>query len=221
VGYDIFVSVNGGSFTRWLERTTLNGSVYFGEFGSRYAFYSVAIDQSGNREIAPITPDAATSVSLSNRAPTLAFVTNVSLDEGNEFTLALAAGDPDASDVLTFSLVSGPAGMTLSPATGSIRWATGEGNGPSTNLVVVQVQDNGDPPLSGTSAFVLVVHEINTPPTLAPIASRTNNEGRLLVVTNTPTDYDLPANRLTFSLGAGVPQGAAIDPISGARTRCQ
>lgn len=183
-GYDIFVSENGGPFTRWLERTPLSGSVYFGTLGSSYSFYSVAIDQAGNRETAPGTPDAATSVTLTNRASVLAAVSSQAIDEGAEFVRPLSATDPDPADALVFSLVSPPAGMTISPATGLIRWPTGEGTGPSTNQIVARVQDNGDPPLAATNVFTLIVREVNTTPTLAAITDQTINEGDLLTITN-------------------------------------
>jgi hypothetical protein len=215
-GYDVFVSANGGDFTNWLQRTTLNGSVYFGEVGHSYAFYSVAVDKAGNREAAPTTPDASTTVTLTNRAPVPLLATNwFSIPEGSEFTLQLAATDADAADALEFSLADAPAGMTISRATGLIRWATGEGNGPTTNQIVARVQDNGDPPLSASAAFTLVVREVNTRPTLAAIADRTINEGFLLMITNAASDSDLPPNRLTFTLGADAPPGAAINPTNG------
>ncbi len=48
--YDLFVSVNGGPYLPWLQKTKLNGSLYQGQLGSRYAFYSVATDEAGNQE---------------------------------------------------------------------------------------------------------------------------------------------------------------------------
>ena len=214
-GYDLFVSVDGGAFTRWLERTTLGSSVYFGQLGSAYAFYSVASDQAGNREPAPGAPDAATAVTLTNRPPSLTAVTNQALDEGAEFTLAVAASDPDPADVLSYSLDTAPPGLTIGPATGLIRWLTTESTGPSTNAVVVRAQDNGDPPLAATSAFTLVVREVNSAPRLAALTNRTIGEGQLLVITNVATDFDQPSNRLTFRLGAAAPAGATINPTNG------
>ena len=214
-GYDIFVSENGGPFTRWLARTPLTGSVYFGTIGNSYSFYSVAIDQAGNHEAVPGTPDAATTVTLTNRAPVLTAVTNQTIDEGTEFVRLLSATDPDPADALVFSLDTAPAGMTISPATGLIRWATGEATGPSTNQIVARVQDNGDPPLAATSAFTLVVREVNSPPTLAPIPDQTIDEGDLLTITNVASDNDLPANTLTFSLGGSLPAGATVDTTNG------
>ncbi len=61
-GYDIYVSTDGGAYQRWLENTTAMSGQYEGQTGHRYAFYSVAIDQVGQREAAPAQADAETTV---------------------------------------------------------------------------------------------------------------------------------------------------------------
>ena len=213
--FDIQVSVDGGTPTNWLARTTLNSSVYFGTFGHSYAFTSRARDTAGNLEALHTTLDAITAVTLTNRPPMLTSVTNQFIDEGSEFTLALAASDADPADALTFSLTTSPSGMSINPYTGLIRWTTSESTGPSTNPVVARVQDNGDPSLAATAAFTLVVREVNSAPLLAAITNRTINEGQLLLITNVVTDYDLPPNKLTFSLGGTRPTGAAINATNG------
>ncbi len=217
-GYDILVSKDGGTFTHWLQRTRLTGSVYFGALGSRYAFYSVAIDEAGNREAAPGTPDALTTVTLTNRPPMLAAAPDQTMDEGLEFVLALDASDPDPADALSYSLLTAPPGMTIHPANGLMRWPTSEATGPSTNPIVARVQDNGDPPLAATVSFTLLIREVNLTPALAAIADCTVSEGELIVITNAATDSDLPRNRLTFSLQAGHPAGATVNPANGVFT---
>ena len=61
--YDVLVSIDGGPFTEWLDRTTSTTSVYTGSVGHTYAFISVAFDNAGNQEAIPITADAITRVS--------------------------------------------------------------------------------------------------------------------------------------------------------------
>ena len=53
----------------------------------------------------------------------------------------------------------------------------------------------------------------NTPPTLAPVADQTINAGFALMVTNTATDTNLPAQSLTYTL-LTAPAGAALTPLS-------
>jgi len=60
--FDVFVSINGGPFNPWLTRTTQTGAIYVGQQRKSYAFYSVAVDKAGNREDAPLAPDASTYV---------------------------------------------------------------------------------------------------------------------------------------------------------------
>ncbi|MCA9124985.1 MAG: carboxypeptidase regulatory-like domain-containing protein [Planctomycetales bacterium] len=58
--YDIYVSVDGGSYQRWLSETTATSATFAGEFARSYAFYSVAHDNVGHVELPPLTPDAQT-----------------------------------------------------------------------------------------------------------------------------------------------------------------
>ena len=60
--YTIYVSDNGGTYTPWLEKTTLTEATYAGQPGHSYAFYSVATDNAGNTETAPAQADLAMQV---------------------------------------------------------------------------------------------------------------------------------------------------------------
>jgi VCBS repeat-containing protein len=53
---------------------------------------------------------------------------------------------------------------------------------------------------------------------LGAIGDQSGNELALITFDANATDADLPANTLTFSLDAGAPAGAAIDPSTGAFT---
>lgn len=58
----------------------------------------------------------------------------------------------------------------------------------------------------------------NTPPLLMPAGDQTVTAGSPLAFTATATDPDVPCQTLAFSLDAGAPAGASIDPASGAFT---
>jgi hypothetical protein len=60
--YDVFVSTDGGPFTRWLNDTTATSATYTGAVGHTYAFYSVATDNVGHVESPPTIADATTSI---------------------------------------------------------------------------------------------------------------------------------------------------------------
>src|SRR5205823_4385611 len=90
-----------------------------------------------------------------------------------------------------------------------------EAQGPSTNVITVRVSDNGSPPLSDTKSFTVVVSEVNSAPILGPIVNQTVNEGTGLIFSVSASDADVPANTLTYSLEAGAPAGASINPATG------
>ncbi len=214
--YDVFVSENGGPFTPWLQETHLVSATYMGALGSRYAFYSIAMDANGNRESAPGTPDTETLVGLTNSAPLLNLASLVAIDEGAALDLPFSASDADGDQTLSFSLLPGaPPGVILDATGRRLTWITGEGNGPSTNTVRLLVRDDGFPALATTGTVTLVVNEINAAPTLMPISDRIINEGQSIEFTAVADDPDLPRQALTFRLGQGAPSGADVEPVSG------
>ena len=217
--FDIYVSVDGGPFDPWLRHTPLYSSVYPGKPGHTYAFYSVATDGGGNREVPHVVADAQTTTSLSNTAPSITLPPLVTLNEGDTLDLTPTAGDIDAGQTLTFALLPGaPAGVSIDASTGRLSWTTGEGNGPSTNQFRISVTDNGLPALSATADLTVVVNEVNAAPTLAAVAPRTINELQTLTQPFVGADTDLPRQTLRYSLGAGAPAGARIDVTNGVVT---
>ncbi len=55
----------------------------------------------------------------------------------------------------------------------------------------------------------------NNAPVIADIPTVTIDEGQTAVIEPSATDVDIPAQTLTWSLGAGAPNGAVIDPATG------
>ncbi|MBX3733312.1 MAG: PQQ-binding-like beta-propeller repeat protein [Verrucomicrobiae bacterium] len=146
-----------------------------------------------------------------NQPPVIAPGTSVEVDEGSVVRLTLEATDPDLPpQALVFSLVSGPEGMTVTPA-GELLWATSEADGPSTVTALVRVTDNGEPPLSATNRNVITVLEVNEPPVIAPVADQVVDEGTLLSLQLEASDPDLPAQTLRFLLSSG-PAGMTVSP---------
>src|ERR1041385_4386526 len=127
---------------------------------------------------------------------------------------AAAAADIPAN-TLTFALLTAPAGMSIDGSSGAITWTPGESQGPSTNLVIVRVSDNGSPSLSATNSFKVVVSEVNLAPVLTVPADQIIAEQTTLNVSATATDADIPAKTLKFDL-LTAPAGMRIDGNSGA-----
>ncbi|HEX7617929.1 MAG TPA: putative Ig domain-containing protein, partial [Verrucomicrobiae bacterium] len=168
--------------------------------------------------VAMQTNYGATKLTLTvlNVRPLLNTIADQNLNELTTMGVTATATDMDASQSLTYALVSGPGGLNVSSA-GAISWMPSEAQGPSTNLVVLQVTDNGTPPLSATNTFTVVVNEVNVAPVLTVPANTNINELATLTVTNTATDSDIPANPLTFSLVSPL-TGMTINATNGVFT---
>lgn len=142
-----------------------------------------------------------------------------SVEELTPFSLALVARDPDTPpQTLTFTLVSGPGGLQIHPATGLLTWTPTEAQGPNSYNVVVRATEAGPAGRSSTLTFSIVVSERNEAPTLAAVPDFTVAEGTTLTFTGVAADTDLPPQRLTFSLEGAAPPGASVDPDTGVFT---
>ena len=146
-----------------------------------------------------------------NSAPGLTVPADQTIEELASWTANATATDSDQpTNTLTFELVSGPSGLTVSPA-GLIGWTPNEDQGPGTNLVTVRVFDDGSPSLATTNSFTLTVNEVNSAPGLTVPADQTIEELAAWTANATATDSDQPTNTLTFELVSG-PSGLTVSP---------
>jgi hypothetical protein len=157
-------------------------------------------------------------VSEVNNPPTLSGIPDRNITEGNLLTVTPSASDSDApAQTLTFSLdPTPPAGVLINTTNGVVTWTPTEAQGPGTYFITVRVTDDGEPPLSDTKTFTVIVNESNTAPVLALIANQTNAPGTTIGFTASATDVDLPPQTLAYSLDAGAPASASINPSTGA-----
>jgi hypothetical protein len=159
--------------------------------------------------VASVTNTFTVIVAEVNVAPELAAVTDRTVDEGTPLSLSLAGSDADVpAQTLTYALVSGPEGLTVS-STGAVAWTPTEAQGPSTNGVVVQVTDNGVPPLSATNSFTVIVREVNSAPAFVGLTNATVPELVLYAQTLAGADGDVPGQVLTYTLVSG-PAGSGV-----------
>jgi hypothetical protein len=120
---------------------------------------------------------------------------------------------------LTFSLDAGVlAGATINATNGSFAWTPTEAQGPATNFITVHVSDHSLPPQTDARTFKAIVNEVNQSPVLAAISNLSIHAGTTLVLSNSASDADLPANALTFSLLAPILSGASVHPVTGILT---
>ena len=160
------------------------------------------------------------TISELNDPPSIAEIAAQSVDEESTLSLTINASDPDQPpSSLIYSLEPGaPTGAAIDSASGLFTWTPTEAQGPGTNVITVRVAENNEAALSSTITFGVAVNEVNAPPTLAAIADQVLLEGSTLILTNSAGDRDLPVQNLTFSLAAGAPPGAFVDPKKGVLT---
>lgn len=152
-----------------------------------------------------------------NSAPVLPSPGNRLVAEGSLLTFSARATDSDVPvQTLFYTLDPGaPIGALVDAVTGTFSWTPGEAQGPGTNVVTIRVSDNGVPQLSDFKTFVIVVTEVNTPPTLGMMEDKVVVEGGTVTAVASGMDGDMPAQTLTYSLAAGAPAGASIHPVTG------
>ncbi len=153
-----------------------------------------------------------------NTAPTLAAIADQSAQVGNPLTFQVSATDAESPpQQLTFSLGSGaPAGVALDSNTGLFAWTPGPETADQRFVLTVIATDNGSPPLSASQTFNITVAAAppppqNTPPILASIENRIIEEGRTLDFPVLAADRDVPAQKLSYTLEPGAPEGARLD----------
>ncbi|EEF62143.1 putative Ig domain-containing protein [Pedosphaera parvula] len=104
-----------------------------------------------------------------NTAPTLAVISDQTINEGSTLSLTASGSDSDVpANTLTYSLDPGaPTGMTINSSSGAITWTPTEAQGPNVYPITVRVTDNGSPSLFATQNFNVTVNEVNTAPVLS------------------------------------------------------
>lgn len=137
--------------------------------------------------------------------PTLATVTNQIINAQQTLQITNVATDANVPpNTLTFNLLVGPVGATLTPLNGTnavFAWTPPISDANTTNPVAVVVTDN-QTLLSATNNFNVVVNPLPAP-VLMPVADQTVDAGVTLLVTNLVTDAYVPPLTLSFSLLSG------------------
>jgi hypothetical protein len=127
-----------------------------------------------------------------NAPPSLATIQNQTVSELVPLVLAASATDTNAAvEPLSFSLDTAPSGMMINSGTGQINWTPSQDQSPSTNSVVVRVTDRGAPPRSATTAFNVVVQEVNVAPELPIVGRQRADELIPFAVTNTAAELNI------------------------------
>lgn len=156
--FDIYFSDNGGPWQLWLSGVTQNSATFSGQPQHYYYFYSIAHDNAGNVETPPSGFQAMTYIS-DNKAPALQPVVDQTISVGQSLLLTNVAVAPSVSQRVSFTLEDAPSGAAIDPNTGVLSWSPTCDQGSTTNLITVVAANSGNPPLSNSMSFLIVVPE--------------------------------------------------------------
>ena len=130
-----------------------------------------------------------TSLTAPNHPPVLAALTDTSLDENTTLIIPLSATDPNAADVLVYSM-TGPAFASLTDngdGTGELVSSPGFADAGDYS-VTVTVTDLGG--LSHSQSFTLTVNDVPRAPSLAALGDQSLDEGATITIPLLATDPD-------------------------------
>ena len=95
-----------------------------------------------------------------NQTLTVAPIAAINLVAGQTLSVSNSAVDPYTPPLtLAWSLLNGPVGALIDPASGLLTWRPTIAQSPSTNSISVVVSDNGSPGLSSTQTFLVTVRQ--------------------------------------------------------------
>jgi len=128
------------------------------------------------------------------------------------FSCDINAIDTNTSDILTYSLTTSPAGMSIDAATGVITWTPVSGQ-EGDNAVTVTVTDDDAAPLSASQSFNVSIAAANVAPTFTSVPVTSAVEFVAYSYDVEATDANV-GDILTYTLAAS-PAGMSIDAATG------
>jgi hypothetical protein len=133
----------------------ISGTIAIGAAaGSPYSVTVIARDNGSPQK--QDTDNFVFSVTDTNKSPIMAAIGNKTVARGSTVTFEANATDPDGDD-FSFSLVSPPAGASISPA-GNFTWTPNVS--PGTYQVTIKVTDTGTPVLTDEETITITVHSL-------------------------------------------------------------
>lgn len=145
-----------------------------------------------------------------NNAPAITSTPPTSAIVGRNYGYTVRASDPDAGDLLSFTRMSGPTGLSVHPSTGLVSWLPGLAQ-VGTHAVSVRVSDLAG--LGQTQSFQIQVSNPNRQPTITSTAPASGLVGTTYVYNATASDPDA-GDVLTWTL-ITAPAGATVNSGTG------
>jgi hypothetical protein len=138
----------------------------------------------------------------------------VTVNPGATLTVTNTAIDSDLpAQALTFGPANTlPANATIAPLTGVFSWRPLVSQANTTNLIQIKVTDNGQPNLSTTNSFRVMVNPISPP----VVSSITANAGEIDVLVSGPSgpDYTLLSSTNLFDWTPVQTVSSPIPPVT-------
>jgi hypothetical protein len=205
VSYDIWVRDGSDVWTPWLLGTTETSIIFIGQAGHTYAFYSVARDGAGNRELSPLEPDAVTTIISVNNPPNIPSLPsppdgaiNVSLN----VMLTWQGGDPDEGNTVTYDIYFGtgnpPANRVSGNQTGTSYQPSVLAYNTSYYWKIVSKDNHGAETTGPVWTFTTLSTVNNTP--VADNKTVTTSEDASVGITLSGSDTETAAPNLTFTV---------------------
>jgi hypothetical protein len=156
------------------------------------------------------------TVQAIHNGPILPLQTNRTVDEMVQMIVTNTAADNDLpARHVSYQLLPPSFGASID-TNGVITWTPNESQGPGVYTLTTVATDDDSSPISNTNSFQVTVNEVNRPPVLPhPQPNRTIAGLATLIVTNTATDPDIPANPLTYVLASSPPVNNAVIDTNG------
>ncbi len=135
-----------------------------------------------------------------NRGPTLGTIPDMEIAPGESLNFQASASDPDLpANALAYALTRFPPGMTINAVSGRIAW-TPQGNGSLGDWeVLVEVNDQGTPPLTDLRSFRIRVHHRSPPVAYPDTIQRKPGQGiKVRVTALLANDVDPDQQALTI-----------------------
>ncbi len=151
--------------------------------------YSVAVT---NVAGSTNSTNAVLVVGMPNSPPILSPIADTNINVGVPLVVDCVATDPDAPPpTLSFSLLDAPTNATLDANSGVFAWRPLVTQANTTNLVTIEVSDNGTPSLSATQSFNVMVNLLTQP---GVTSSTVGGQLHLTVAGEVGPDYAVQAS---------------------------
>ncbi len=147
-----------------------------------------------------------------NTAPTITSTPVTNATEDQLYTYQVVAEDPDAEEVLSYSLIEGPAWLSMDSQTGLLSGTPQTNNDAGDHPVTVQVADLNN--ATDTQSFTLTVTAVNDAPVVSDIPNQTIDEGQTFATINLDdyvSDEDNSAAEMTWSYSGNLQLIVSID----------